>query len=360
MVPTRNRRLVLRRRPTGRIAPDTFGVETEPIGPLADGEALVEVAWLGIDATQRTWLNPASTYIDSVGVGEVMRGAGVGRVVASRDPGLAEGQWVYGTLGWQEYAVARGEGLFGVNPVPPGVDPRHMLSVFGVSGLTAYIGIERVLRVTEDDVVLVTAAAGSVGSLAGQIAKLRGARVIGTAGSASKVDWVRDVAGFDCVDYHDDVGKALGAFAPDGVTAVFDNVGGPLLETALDHLALHARIALCGSVSSGYTASGYGRGPANYMQLAFRRARMEGFIFLDHVADFPAAFGDLAGWVGAGRLRWAEDVVDGLDAAPAALQGLFDGTNLGKRLVRVGAGAGPGPLRRMSRDVPHQDAVPRV
>lgn len=337
MIPPRNRRLVLRQRPQGRITPATFGAEDAPIRPLADGEALVKVAWLGIDATQRTWLNAASTYTEPVSIGEVMRGAGVGRVVESRNPDLVEGQWVYGTLSWQEYALARTGGLFGVNPVPPGVEPRHMLSVFGVGGLTAYIGIERVLQVTESDIVLVTAAAGSVGSLAGQIARLRGAKVLGTAGTENKVNWVRHVAGFDCVNYHDDVDEALDEFAPEGVTAVFDNVGGPLLESALDHLALHGRIALCGSVSSGYTDSGYGRGPANYMQLAFKRARMEGFIFLDHLADFPAAFADLAGWVASDQLRWAEDVVDGLDSAPAALQGLFDGTNLGKRLVRVSA-----------------------
>ncbi|GGU42166.1 NADP-dependent oxidoreductase [Nocardioides albus] len=340
MTPTTNRRLVLRHRPVDRIEPGTFALEEQQIAPLAEGQALVEVAWLGIDATQRTWLNEGVTYIDPVGIGEVMRGSGVGRVVATRDPSLPVGQWVYGTLGWQEYAVAEGQGLFGVNPVPPGIDPRQMLTVFGVSGLTAYVGIDRVLGVGEDDTVLVTAAAGSVGSLAGQIAKLRGARVLGTAGSAAKVDWVSDVAGFDCVDYHHDLADAFAAFAPDGFTAVFDNVGGTQLELALDHLATHGRIALCGSVSSGYTASGYGTGPANYMQLAFKRARMEGFIFLDHVADFPAALGELAGWVGAGRLTWAEDVVCGLDEAPAALQGIFDGNNLGKRLVRVGATEG--------------------
>jgi NADPH-dependent curcumin reductase CurA len=266
-----------------------------------------------------------------------MRGSGVGRVVASRDPALPEGQWVYGELGWQEYTVARTGGLFGVNPVPPGIDPRHMLTVFGVSGLTAYIGITRVLEVAESDSVLVTGAAGSVGSLAGQIARLLGARVLGTAGTPEKVDWVRETARFDaCLDYRaDDVPAALRAFAPEGLTAVFDNIGGNLLENALDHLALHGRIALCGSISSGYTAAGYGAAPANYMQLAFRRARMEGFIFYDHHADFPAALARLAGWVTAGELVWAEDIVDGLTAAPAALQRLFDGANLGKQLVRV-------------------------
>lgn len=331
------RRMILRERPAAGIAAGTFAEKRSPFPILENGEALVRVEWLGIDATQRTWLNPATTYTNPVGVGEVMRGSGVGRVVASRDPALPEGQWVYGELGWQEYAVARASGLFGVNPVPPGIEPRHMLTVFGVSGLTAYIGITRVLEVAESDAVLVTGAAGSVGSLAGQIARLVGARVLGTAGTPEKVGWVRETARFDaCLDYRaDDVPAALRAFAPDGLNAVFDNIGGTLLENALDHLALHARIALCGSISSGYTAAGYGAGPANYMQLAFRRARMEGFIFYDHHADFPAALSRLASWVAAGELVWAEDVVDGLGNAPAALQRLFDGSNLGKQLVRV-------------------------
>ena len=331
------RRIILRDRPAAGITATTFATQIVPPPEPAAGEALIEVFWLGIDATQRTWLNPGPTYTQPVDIGAVMRGSGVGRVVESRNPDLPEGQWVYGELGWQEYAIARAGGLFGVNPVPPGVEPRHTLTVFGVSGLTAYIGVTEVLRVTETDTVLVTGAAGSVGSLAGQIARLTGARVIGTAGSDHKTGWVRDTARFDaCLNYRtDDIRAGLRDFAPDGLTAVFDNIGGTLLEQALDNLAVHARIALCGSLSSGYTADGYGTGPANYMQLAFRRARMEGFLFFDHAALFPSALARLSGWVATGELRWAEDIVDGLENAPAALQRLFDGANLGKQLVRV-------------------------
>ena len=330
-------RIILRARPVAGITPTTFATLTVPRPVPAAGEALIEVIWLGIDATQRGWLNPDPAYTDPVEIGAVMRGSGVGRVVESRNPELPEGQWVYGELGWQEYAIARTTGLFGVNPVPPGIEPRHTLTVFGVSGLTAYIGMTEILRIAESDTVLVTGAAGSVGSFAGQIARLAGARVIGTAGTAEKVAWVRDTARFDaCLNYRtDDIRAGLHAFAPDGLTAVFDNIGGVLLEQALDRLAVHARIALCGAISSGYTADSYGTGPANYMQLAFRRARMEGFLFFDHHAAFPAALTRLAGWVSTGELRWAEDIVDGLENAPAALQRLFDGANLGKQLVRV-------------------------
>ena len=334
------RRIILRDRPVAGITATTFATHTVPRPVPAGGEALIEVFWLGIDATQRTWLNPEPAYTRPVDIGAVMRGSGVGRVIESRNPDLPEGQWVYGELGWQEYVLARTSGLFGVNPVPPDIEPRHMLTVFGVSGLTAYIGVNEVLRVSEADTVLVTGAAGSVGSLAGQIARLAGAEVIGTAGSARKTGWVRDTARFDaCLNYRtDDVRAGLRDFAPDGLTAVFDNIGGILLEKALDNLAVHARIALCGSISSGYTADGYGTGPANYMQLAFRRARMEGFLFFDHPETFPAALARLAGWVSAGELRWTEDIVDGLENAPAALQRLFDGANLGKQLVRVRPG----------------------
>lgn len=332
-----NRRWVLAQRPQGRITSETFVLEHTKMPEPADGEAVVRVAWLGIDATPRSWLNADAGYVDPIPLGEAMRGSGVGQIVTSRHPHLSPGDWVYGTMPWQDYALATDAGLFGVNVVPPGVDPKRMLTVYGVSGLTAYFGIHDVAQVSPGDAVLVTAAAGSVGSLAGQIARLRGGRVIGTAGGPAKVAWVRDVAGFDdCLDYkNDDLAAGLATFAPDGLNAVFDNVGGRVLEAALDNLADHARIALCGSISSGYTATGYGSGPRNYMQLGFRRASMRGFIFLDYVDQFPHALSDLVSWTHDGSLTWAEDVVAGLEHAPGALQGLFDGDNLGKRLVHV-------------------------
>lgn len=294
--------------------------------------------WLGIDPTQRTWLNDSATYTQPVAIGDVMRGSGVGRVVASRTDRLAVGDWVYGLTGWQEYVVAADDGLFGLNLVPGGVDPKAMLNPFGVSGLTAYFGMTEVGLPGPGSTVFVSAAAGSVGSIAGQIARNLGARVIGSAGSEEKCRWVMECAGFDaCIDYHhEDVRERLQSFAPDGIDVVFDNVGGAVLEAALDNLALHARVVLCGSISSGYREQGYGVGPRNYMQLGFRRARMEGFIFFDYAKRFPAAFGDISRWMAEGRLICREDIVDGLENAPSALQGLFEGRNIGKRLVRLG------------------------
>jgi NADPH-dependent curcumin reductase CurA len=212
-----------------------------------------------------------------------------------------------------------------------------MLSVLGVNGLTAYFGMTEIAKPLEGETVFVSAAAGGVGSIAGQIARKLGARVIGSAGGERKCAWARDVARFDaCIDYRaEDMRERLGALAPDGIDVVFDNVGGATLEAALDHIAPHARVVLCGSISSGYRNDAYGRGPSNYMQLAFKRARMEGFIFLDFVAQFPQALYRMLAWVQAGDIRYEETISPGLETAPAALAGLFEGRNLGKQLVQV-------------------------
>ncbi|MGB3329238.1 MAG: NADP-dependent oxidoreductase [Thermomicrobiales bacterium] len=339
-----NRQVILVERPDGPIVDATFAIREAPLPALAEGEALVRVAWLGIDATQRTWLNDDETYIEPVPIGAVMRGSGVGQVVASRSERLPLGAWMYGTPGWQEYVVVREEraNLLGLHPVPPvpGLDPKAMLSVYGVNGLTAYFGLVDIGGLPEDaagKTVLVTGAAGGVGSIAGQIARACGARVIGVAGGPAKTAWIREVARLaEAIDYRaEDESSRLAELAPDGIDIVFDNVGGGMLEAALDHLAPHARVVLCGGIASGYRRGQYGETPRNLMNIAFRRARMEGYIFLDYVERFPEALGRLLGWVQAGEIVWHEQVAFGLVAAPAALQGLFEGRNLGKQLVRV-------------------------
>jgi NADPH-dependent curcumin reductase CurA len=221
--------------------------------------------------------------------------------------------------------------------VPDGVDPKAMLGVYGVNGLTAYFGMTEIGKVQPGDTVFVSGAAGSVGSIAGQIARLKGARVIGSAGGQEKCTWTTTMAGFEaCIDYNNgNIHERLKDLAPTGIDVVFDNVGGMILEAALDNLALHARIVICGSISSGYRENAYGHSPQNYMQLAFRRARMEGFIFLDYVEKIPSAFMDLHGWVSSRSIVFREDIVVGLERAPLALQGLFEGRNRGKQLVQV-------------------------
>ncbi|PSJ43635.1 NADP-dependent oxidoreductase [Sphingomonas deserti] len=332
-----NRQLRVRARPSGPVEDRHFELRTGPVPELAEGEALIRVDWLGIDPTQRTWLNPSATYVQPVALGEVMRGSGVGQVVRSRSQLYRVGDWVYGLTGWQDYVVARESGVGGLNVAPPGVEPRAFLSVLGVNGLTAYFGMTRVAQAQTGKSVFVSAAAGITGSIAGQIAQINGCHVIGSAGGPAKAKWVREVAGLDgCVDYKsEDLAAGLKAFAPSGLDIVFDSVGGNVLEAALGAIAPHAHVVLNGSISSGYGEKSYGAGPANYMELAFKRAKMEGFIFLDFLAEFPEAFADLTSWLAQGLIQFEETIAEGLASAPRALQGLFEGRNIGKQLVRV-------------------------
>lgn len=332
-----NRQWILTTRPTGSVGRRHFDFRTVAVPDPGPGEALVRVVWLGIDPTQRSWLNEDPSYISAVRVGEVMRGSGVGQVVASRTEELQVGDWVAGMLGWQDYALASGPGLFGVNRVPEGVDPKAMLSVFGTTGLTAYFGMTDIGGPATGETVFVSGAAGSTGSIAGQIAKIAGCRVIGAAGGPEKCAWVTGTAGFDaCIDYkREDTAARLRELAPNGINVAFDTVGGPMLEAALDSITERARVVLCGEISSGYNGTPPSTGPRNYGRLCLTRGRMEGFVFLDYVARFPEAFEALGTWLSEGRLAYREDVRDGLENAPEALQGLFEGRNLGKQLVRV-------------------------
>ncbi|CAM4450526.1 NADP-dependent oxidoreductase [Nocardia ninae] len=306
------------------------------------GEALVRVVWLAFDPTQRGWLNDGPNYMDPVPLGAVMRGGGVGRVVASNSADYAVGDWVCGMVGWQDYAIATGQGLLGLNVVPPGVDPKAMLSIFGATGLTAYFGMIDIGKPAAGETVLVSGAAGATGSIAGQIAKALGCRVIGIAGGTTKCTWVTEVARFDaCIDYKtDDVEARIRELAPDGINVFFDNVGGAVLDAALANIAERARIVVCGGISSGYEVGEPPPGPRNYLQLGLKRARMEGFIFLDYLDRFPEAFGRLHAWMTQGDIVYAEDIQEGLELAPAMLRGLFEGRNLGKQLLRVA----PDPL----------------
>ncbi|MEU7631191.1 NADP-dependent oxidoreductase [Nocardia sp. NPDC049220] len=337
MADTVNRQWILRRRPEGALRDGDFELRNVPVPVAGPGEALVRVHRLGIDPTQRGWLNDADNYIDAVPVGTVMWGSGVGQVVRSNTPNYPVGSWVAGMVGWQDYAVASEGGLFGLNVVPDGVLPTMMLSLFGAPGLTAYFGMTDIGRPEPGQTVLVSAAAGVTGSIAGQIAKALGCTVIGTAGGPDKCAWIIDRAGLHAaIDYkHDDIDACLTRMAPDGVDVFFDGVGGRVLEHGLAHLAPGARVVLAGAISSGYQGADARCGPRNYMQLAMRRARMEGFIFLDYLGRFPEAFAALRDWHDRGELTIAETVSSGLESAPSALRAVFEGSNLGKQLVDI-------------------------
>lgn len=332
---TTNRRVVLRHRPEGLLAKEDVEIQDGVALPdLADGEALLEVDWIGIDATVRTWLSKAEGYLPAVEVGETVRASGIGRVVATRCETFPLGHHVYGLPGWQRYGVVRDDPL--ATHLGPEVDAPAMLSVYGATGLTAYIGIVDVAAAEAGETVVVSAAAGATGSLAAQIAKIRGCRVIGICGSNDKARWLTDVLGLDGAINHrtEDVHARLRALCPDRVDVYFDNVGGPILDAVLDRLAMHARVVLCGAIAI-YNEHGRPPGPSNYFQLINRRARMEGFLSLDHWDRFPEVAATLGGWVAEGKLKYRTQVYEGLDSAVDALNALFTGANTGKTVIRL-------------------------
>jgi NADPH-dependent curcumin reductase CurA len=332
---TTNRRVVLRHRPEGLLSKDDVDIEDGVALPaLDDGEALVEVDWIGIDATVRTWLSKAEGYLPAVEIGETVRASGIGRVVATRCETFPLGDFVYGLPGWQRYGVVRDDPL--ATHLGPDVDAPAMLSVYGATGLTAYVGILDVAAAKAGETVVVSAAAGATGSLAAQIAKIRGCRVVGICGSHAKARWLVDELGLDGAINHraEDVHARLKVLCPDRVDVYFDNVGGPILDTVLDRLAMHARVVLCGAIAI-YNEHGRPPGPSNYFQLINRRAKMEGFLSLDHWDRFPEVAATLGSWMSEGRLKYRTEVYEGLESAVDALNALFTGANTGKTVIKL-------------------------
>jgi NADPH-dependent curcumin reductase CurA len=331
-----NRQLVLARRPTGTVQDDDFELRTSELPVPGEGEVLVKVCWLSFEPAQRGWMNDVPSYIPPVKLGDPMRSWGVGEVVESGDDHFAIGELVSGPLNWQEHALMDAKAL---SKVPPGVAPTAALGVFGTTGLTAYFGMLEVGRPKPGDVVLVSGAAGATGSVAGQIAKLKGAAtVIGIAGGPEKCEWVVDVAGFDaCIDYKSEhVQSRIAELAPKGVNVYFDNVGGEILDAALINLAKFGTAVTCGGISTGYTIDAKPPAIHNTWVTTVRSARIEGFIVLNYMDRFGEAVKQLATWAQEGNLAWAEDVQHGpLTDAPATLRRLFEGKNLGKQLLQI-------------------------
>ena len=307
--------MLLASRPEGLVTSANLNLDDSAAIPSPGaGEALVKVHYLSIDPTIRGWMNDAPGYLPPIGLGEVIRSGGVGEVVESNNVDVPAGSMVFGMLGWQEYVIMTADAPFTV--VPDGVDPTWVLSVFGITGLTAYFGLLDIGQPKVGDTVVVSGAAGATGSVVGQIARLSGAsRVVGIAGSDEKCAWLTDELGFDAaINYRkQNVLAALGETCPDGIDVFFDNVGGEILDAALAHLAMKARVVICGAISQ-YN-SDTPEGPKNYLALIMKRARMEGFLVLDYLDRFPEAQLKMFEWVLSGSIKHKEHVVEGLEHA---------------------------------------------
>jgi NADPH-dependent curcumin reductase CurA len=330
-----NRQIKLAARPVGMVKPADFTLATEPVAQPGPGEVLIKVQYISLDPAMRGWMNEGRSYVRPVGIGEVMRAGGVGRVIASNEASVAAGDTVTATTGVQDYALVKAADVLKVDPrVAP--LPRF-LGVLGMPGMTAYFGLLDVGQAKAGETVVVSAAAGAVGSVAGQLAKIKGCRAIGIAGGADKCRAVVEQFGFDAaIDYkNEDVRKKLREHCPNGIDVYFDNVGGAILEAALANLARKARIVLCGAVSQYNAKPEELRGPRNYMTLLVSRARMEGFVVFDYAARYGEARQAMAGWLAEGRLKAREDVVPGLETFPQTLLKLFRGENLGKLVIKV-------------------------
>jgi NADPH-dependent curcumin reductase CurA len=311
-----------------------FEFATTPAGEPGPGEALVKVLYLSLDPAMRGWMNEGRSYVPPVGLGEVMRAGGVGRVVTSNDPSLGVGDTVYGMMGIQDYAIVKAKDLTKVDPRLAPL-PRF-LGALGMPGLTAYFGLLDIGQPKEGETVVVSAAAGAVGAVTGQIAKIKGCRVVGIAGGPDKCRYVVEELGFDAaVDYkNEDVRAALARHCPKGIDIYFDNVGGEILDIVLLLLARRARVIICGAISQ-YNNRESIQGPRNYLSLLINHARMEGFVVFYYAARYAEGLQALARWMAAGKLKAREDIVDGLETFPDTLQKLYRGENFGKLVIKV-------------------------
>ena len=325
-----NRQWVLRSRPVGMVRESDFELKETPVPAPGDGQALVRNTHLAFEPAMRGWIEDRPSYMPPVVIGEVMRGMTVGEVVASNFEGLAPGDLVSGMAGWQEFVL----GGAMLTKLQRGMEPSFALSILGITGMTAYFGLLDVGKPEAGETVVVSGAAGATGSIAGQIAKIHGCRVVGIAGGPEKCRWLTGEAGFDAaIDYRsEDVGARLSALCPDGIDVFFDNVGGEILNEVLARIAQNARVVLCGAISR-YNEVELPPGPSNYFNLTVQRGRMEGFIVLDFVPRFSEAAGKLTAWCAEGRLVWQVDVQRGFENAPKAFLRLFSGANVGKQLL---------------------------
>ena len=333
---TTNRQYRLAARPVGLPKPSDFELADAAAGEPGEGEVLVRVLYASMDPAMRGWITDRPSYIPPVAIGEVMRALGIGEVVASNFPGIEPGDHVVGMLGVQEHSIAPGAGLIKVDPSTAPLPV--FISTLGMPGMTAYFGLLDIGRPQEGETVVVSAAAGAVGSIVGQIAKLKGCRVVGIAGGTEKCAYIVDELGFDAaIDYKsENVTAALAEKCPNGIDIYFDNVGGEILDAALTRLAHGARVIICGAISQ-YNATGEMKGPSNYLSLLVNSATMTGFVVSNYYARYAEGATDMAGWLSSGKLISREDIVTGIENFPAALLRLFNGQNNGKQVLQIAA-----------------------
>ncbi len=328
------RQWILNGHPRGRqIETGDFKLVTNKLPALQPGEMLLRTLYLGFDPAQKGWMENIADYVAPMHIGDVMRGSAILEVTEANNGKYPVGTILAGTSTWSEYRISNGDGL---TPCHPALPPTSMLSILGTTGMTAYCGLFKVGQPVAGDTVVVSGAAGATGSIVGQLAKLAGCRVIGIAGGADKCKWLVDEAGYDAaIDYKSDiVRERLHALAPGGINVIFDNVGGTILNDMLGEIATGARVVICGGISR-YETGKLPKGPENYFNLVFRRARMQGFIVIDWINEFPEIRARLVRMIEAGQLTYREDIQEGFENAPATLQRLFVGANKGKQILKL-------------------------
>ncbi|HLK18119.1 MAG TPA: NADP-dependent oxidoreductase [Bryobacteraceae bacterium] len=331
---TVNQQWLTATRPQGQPKQSDFRWNVATLADPADGQFLIRTIYISLDPTNRIWMNGTESYLPPLPLGEVMRGVGIGVVEESRNPNFAKGDIVQGFLGWQKYSLSKGDGVMKLPKLP--VPLTAFFGLLGHIGLTAYFGLLDITNPKPGETLVISTAAGAVGSLVGQIGKIKGLRVVGLTGSGEKCRWIKDDLGFDAaINYKTaNVPQALKEACPKGIDIYFDNVGGEILEAVLNQINLHARISVCGMISQ-YCADRPVPGPSNLANLIIKRAKMEGFLCSDYGPRAEEAFTQLIGWLMAGKIKYKVDVVQGLENAPNALGKLFDGSNAGKLIVQV-------------------------
>lgn len=330
-----NRQFLLAARPQGMVKTTDFEYRESAVPQPGEGEVLIKTDLISLDPSMRGQMENRADYAAPLELGDVMRAGGVGEVTQSNNDKFPVGTIVSGTFGMQDYVVSDGRNA-PFRPVDKGIDPVDALGILGGTGMTAYFGLLDIGQPKPGDLVVISGAAGATGSVAGQIAKIKGCEVVGMAGTDDKCAWLTDELGFDAaINYKtQNVKDEIARLCPKGMNIYFDNVGGEILDICLARIANNARIVICGGISR-YNQSGPIAGPKNYFNLVFRRARMEGFIVIDYAAQFPRAAAEMQGWIAEGRLKQRATVIDGFRELPNALIQLFEGYNTGKMMVRT-------------------------